>query len=278
MINQFNSEEKKQIVFEYEVLKNIPKSERITKWNSEEDRAVSDVSAEIINQRCSEIFKEMSFEDLHTGFVGLTLDSCYEIQQNIISQIDSLKNKAVKDITRLGSPWGSWFGTIAHPDRPEDYIQIDITGYVTTNSVIESATLVLNNNVQEAVVMREVNANDYLDFEFRNNTGFAQKIAELFTDRADPSLLKGYEFYAPKLFKLDGHAIEDHYKLLRKNGFDDMPSYEKYNAQMKEKVEAEKKEENKPSKLSDIIKNAAARQAKKAMTGLSMSKDSKGRE
>ena len=237
----------RQVIFEYETLRSvpgmegyIPEADRMTRWYSEENVAVqkpfhgenqTPISQNMIAQKCLEILQNETREALKTAY-----DVFVDTQQRVVGLeigglAGRLQDRAAEDMNRQRSPWGSWFATISNPERPEDYIQLDITGYSTRNSVIESATLVLGGNVQDEVVLPEISFDDYGNDGPGFDTGFAQKVAEL-SQRFDPSLTSGYQLYAPAGWS--DHSLDEHRNLLKENGYSDMPNWDVYNARVRE--------------------------------------------
>lgn len=234
------------LIFEYENLHNIPATndfipevDRMTTWDAEHSVAVIkpvygenyvfDAQA-VAEARCREILSTESRENIHQAYNAILEAQQERMGLEIGGLAGRLQEQAAGDMNRQDSPWGSWFARISHPDRPQDYIELDITGYSTRNSVVESATLVLNGNVHEQIQMNEMSFDDYGNEE-GFDTGFAAAAAEL-AKRFDPSIAENYVLYAPAGWS--EHTLEEHYQMLRDRGFDDMPNYEAYNARTAE--------------------------------------------
>lgn len=234
-----------QLIFEYETMYNIPATNdfipevnRMTVWDAEHSVAVSKpsygennapVSEAVIEERCREILAAESKENIHLAYTAILEARQERMGLEIGGLAGRLQEQAAGDMNRQDSPWGSWFATISHPERPQDYIQLDITGYSTRNSVIESATLVLNGNVHEQLEMDEMSFDDYGNEE-GFDTGFAGAVAEL-ASRFDPSITENYVLYAPAGWS--EHSLNEHYQMLRDNGFADMPNWDVYNARVR---------------------------------------------
>lgn len=231
----------RQIIFEYETLTDVPEVGRMTSWYSEENVAVQKpfcgenripVSQAMIAEKCREILQVETRENLQMAYEAVVSAARERLGLEIGGFAGRLQERAAADMNRQDSPWGSWFATIANPARPEDYIQLDITGYSTRNSVIESATLVLGGNVQENVALPEMSFDEWGNEE-GFNTGYAAMVAEL-AQRFDPSITSGYLLYAPAGWS--EHSLDEHRRLLTENGYSDMPNYESYNARMREEA------------------------------------------
>ncbi len=237
-IENFSDMEQREIIFRYETVNHIPDAERMTRWYTEMNLAVQrpffyseqhmPISQTMIEQRCAEILNKISPEELNTQFCKYWSETLEKIINEVIQQVDGLKNRAAEDIQRQGTPYGSWIGRIAHPERPEDYIEIDITGY--RNTVVESATVVMGGNVQDTMI-NEISSSEYLKFHERDNTGFTQSVTEKISE-FDPSVGSGYCLYAPD--GLSEHSLEEHYRLLNANGYHAQPDYNSYNLKMHE--------------------------------------------
>ena len=263
-----SEQDMRQIIFTYECLHNdpkfdnyIPEIDRMTKWYSEQGVAVqkpfygennTPISQNMIEERCGEILRVASREQLDIAYNTIRGAAWERNSQVIGGYASRLQATARESMLRQDSPWGSWFATISHPDRPEDYIELDITGYSTRNSVIESATLVLGNNVQERIVLPEMNYDEYVrggeEWE-RVDTGFTDRVAEL-ASRFDPSIREGFQLYAPNAIIQEGPDLDAHRALLRANGYPDMPNWEPYNERMQE---AESREPRDP--VAEIVAN-----------------------
>lgn len=249
VLDGLSHEDMVQLVFEYETMYNIPATNdfipevnRMTVWNAEHSVAVSKpsygenntpITEAIIEERCREILTQETRENIHLAYNAILEARQERMGLEIGSLAGRLQEQAAGDMNRQDSPWGSWFARISHPERPQDYIELDITGYSTRNSVIESATLVLNGNVHEQIQMDEMSFDDYGNEE-GFDTGFAAAVAEL-ANRFDPSITEDYVLYAPAGWS--EHSLDDHYKMLRDRGLDDMPSYDAYNVRAMEQAE-----------------------------------------
>lgn len=237
-----------QLVYDYEVVFGVPENDRMTKWYTEmsvpvqkpwykENDLPTDggegkipISRAMIEQKAREICHSeeyISFQQQKDKVFAHYRESKSGI---IGGMVEMVQGKAREDIKRQDSPWGAWFATIADPHKPEDYIELDITGYSTTDSVIETATLVLGNNIVERIVMPEVSTQNYISQE--NTDTMSNRIKQEFVERLSPEL-GNYKLYNP--FGLDkGAELEEHRELLRKEGLSDMPSGEEYAKRMNE--------------------------------------------
>lgn len=234
LVANLSEREQRQIIFESEVANQIPEEYRMTRWYTEENIAVqkpyygpqeAPISQALIEERCSEILQGHDREAIHEKYDEVAYANKFALVEDIKHAISDLQEKAASDMFRQNSPWGSWFGRIANPFRPEDYIMLDITGYSTRNSVIASATLVLGNNVQDNITLPEVNTTSYMSGEYgeADLLSFAEKLAERF----DPSMGEQYVFYNPH--GIGDYTLDDHYQELHNMGHSDMPDYESYN-------------------------------------------------
>lgn len=61
-----------------------------------------------------------------------------------------LSMRARTDIARQNSEWGSWFGHIANSYRPQDYVEIDITGYSTHHEVVYTVAVLHANEIVDS--------------------------------------------------------------------------------------------------------------------------------
>lgn len=238
-----------QLVFEYETMLNIPATndfipeiDRMTTWDAEQGKAAQkpfyganmiSVTQAVVETRCREILAQESRENIHLAYNAILEARNERMGLEIGGLAGRLQEQAAKDMNRQDSPWGSWFARISHPDRPQDYIELDITGYSTRNSVIESATLILNGNVHEQMEMDEMSFDNYGNEE-GFDTGFAANVAAL-AQRFDPSITDGYILYAPAGWS--EHSLNEHYQMLRDRSIDNVPNWDAYNARAMEQAE-----------------------------------------
>lgn len=245
-----------QTIFEYENLHNIPATndyipevDRMTAWDSERSVAVQKpfygtnyiaITQAVIEEKYREILTGESRDTIHANYTAIVEAQQERMGLEIGGLAGRLQEQAAGDMNRQGSPWGSWFARISHPERPQDYIELDITGYSTRNSVIESATLVLNGNVHEQLEMDEMPFDDYGNEE-GFDTGFAGKVAEL-AQHFDPFITENYVLYAPAGWS--EHSLDEHYQMLKDRGLDDMPNWDAYNARVREEAALAAHEKN----------------------------------
>ena len=245
LLDGLSHEDMVQLIFEYEIMHDIPatndfipQSDRMTAWNAEAAVAAAKpsygeneipVTENVIEERCREILTQESRENIHLAYNAIMEARVEGMGLVVAGLAGRLQEQAAKDMNRQDGPWGSWFARISHPDRPQDYIELDITGYSTRNSVIESASLVLNGNVHEQLEMDEMSFDDYGNEE-GFDTGFAARVAGLALN-FDPSITENYVLYAPAGWS--EHSLDEHYRMLRDHGLDDMPNWDSYNARVR---------------------------------------------
>lgn len=82
-----------------------------------------------------------------TVFDELIKDNAYMKIQNTFNDISM---RAKTDIVRQNSEWGAWFGRIANSHRPQDYVNIDITGYSKHHEVIYTVDIIHANEVVDS--------------------------------------------------------------------------------------------------------------------------------
>lgn len=256
--DEMTEQDKKQLVYDYEVVFGVPENDRMTKWYSEMSvpvqkpwykendpstmgRAENEqgilISTAMIEQRAREIYDSVGYVSLQQQKEYFLKFSRENISGIIGGMVAELQSKAADDIKRQGSPWGAWFATIADPKKPEDYIEIDITGYSMRDSVVETATLVMGNTVTATITMPELNTDVYLNRESlgTEEDQFITRIKREFVERLTPEM-QGYELYNP--FGFDkGLALDEHRELLRKEGLPDMPDGRVFDTRATEKHE-----------------------------------------
>lgn len=143
----------------------------------------------------------------------------YAIHDGIIT----ISNRCVADVSAGKTEWGAWIGHISNVHRPQDYIDVDITGYSTIHEVICTLNVihaneicsskqisinVVQDNIEESIRHGMENAIDQL-VSFMH-----EAIETLDTDNEYPMRL-----YSPYTF----HELDEHYKALENAGYSMFP-------------------------------------------------------
>lgn len=174
----------------------------------------------------------------------------YELNKDNVSktlelQFADLARTAGYRMERQNSEWGSWFGRVANNSRPQDYIVMDITGYSTHHEVVYEVDVVHANEVVDSKSLVVKIDPDNFKESIKNATEQAceafsayikgEVVEKLGTDNDRP-----FTVYSP--FK--GKPLEEHYMRLNNAGYEDEPSFERYQQSREEKQEELQKIEN----------------------------------
>lgn len=146
--------------------------------------------------------------------------------------ISIVMGKCVADISAGKTEWGAWMGRVANLHRPQDYVDIDITGYSTRNEVICNINTIHANEIvsMKQVVVKSVP--EELTKSIRDGLAEAMKEIEMYISRAIEDLATDttypMQFYSPYTM----HELSDHYRLLEDAGYAMFPSTHKEPMQM----------------------------------------------
>ena len=197
------------------------------------------VNAEQIDAIGLEFWKQNEADNIREFLENFLFDVEVAHNYDKIGELSDLAIKledfASKAIEKQNRPWGYWGGRISNPDKPQDYINIDITGYDRDGGfVIEAAQVVLDGKVKEVFAFDEQNWKDFVNTDIDTNAEIDPDSA-LFIDRVDEivswldlNLESDYVLY--NNHGIGEHTLDEHYNLLKEKGYDIMPSYDEYNA------------------------------------------------
>lgn len=139
--------------------------------------------------------------------------------------LDVVSMQAHSEIMKNKTEWGSWIGRVANVKRPQDYVDIDITGYNTWHEVIYTVLVVHANEIEESKSFSI--KTDGEDFEqsirqgFQDATNYFRAYFKETLDKLDTDFEKPMRIYSP----YTAHALVEHYEQLQQNGYAVIPEY-----------------------------------------------------
>ena len=207
---------------------------------TEGDPRFDEIMEEIENHSKERMFEgldENTLAGIKSVIVEDFVDRIEGAEERINGLVVSLQKYAGEYMRNQNDPWGSWFGRIAISDKPQDYINIDITGYSTTGTVIEAAQLVIDGKVEAVIDIPEHNWKEYMPADSKETvTELSKKVRKL-AYQLDLTVPSDYELYNPH--GIGNYTLKQHYDLLDEYNYESMPDYSKYNAKKeKEKFNA----------------------------------------
>jgi len=157
---------------------------------------------------------------------------------------DILFNDAMQEMQKMSDLWGSWGGRVANIHRPQDYIDIDITGYKYHDKVICEVLVVHANEIQDAkemvIYIDRQNLKQSLEDGMKS---IAKEYSQFLRDSVD-LLATDIEYPMQLYAKNHTHTVEEHFEMLENKGYDTFADREEYFAGRKNEIEAQ--EESKP--------------------------------
>lgn len=163
--------------------------------------------------------------------------------------LDIISMQANSELLKNKAEWGSWIGRAANVKRPQDYIDIDITGYSTWHEVIYTVLVVHANEIEESKSFSI--KTDGVDFEqnlrkgFQEAKNYFQTYFKEALDKLDTDFEKPMRIYSP----YTEHTLVEHYEQLQQNGYAIIPEYQRTDIeelQNDEEQQMEKEKHNVP--------------------------------
>lgn len=139
--------------------------------------------------------------------------------------LDIISTQANSELLKNKAEWGSWICRAANVKRPQDYIDIDITGYSTWHEVIYTVLVVHANEIEERKSFSI--HTDGVDFEqslrkgFQEAKNYFQTYFKEALDKLDTDFEKPMRIYSP----YTEHPLVEHYEQLQQNGYAIIPEY-----------------------------------------------------
>lgn len=150
----------------------------------------------------------------------------------IYEGFNEVRTRCNVDVISNNTEWGSWFGRVANSHRPQDYVDIDITGYKVHHEIICNVNVI---HANEIVDMESYTINtDPENFNASVNEGLAQAVKVLNTffistvDKLDTDIEYPMEIYLPHSEK----DLQKHYQKLEDAGYDAFPLMKKNFSEM----------------------------------------------
>ncbi|MBP3544005.1 MAG: AAA family ATPase [Lachnospiraceae bacterium] len=147
-----------------------------------------------------------------------------DVYNKLLEGFDTVAASSLSSIIRSDSEWGSWFGRVVNQDKPQDYVEIDITGYSTHHQISYEIALVRDNNVVLSKMITAETKQE--DFEQSVRNAFRTSKEEMLSyfkdcaDVLDIDIDSHMEIYSP----FSWHSLEEHYSLLEQSGYESMPN------------------------------------------------------
>lgn len=153
-------------------------------------------------------------------------------------------NSALSEMIRSKDVWGSWGGRVANTHRPQDYIDIDITG-VRRNNEITCEVLMVHANeiVDEKTVSFDVDESNFENSLRERMGALVDEFDEYFKTSVD--LLGTDMEYPMELYaKNREHTLDEHYRALEDRGYAAFVDRSAYFSSQTEDKEPVQKTEN----------------------------------
>lgn len=159
-------------------------------------------------------------EELSDMKLILDKDNIYIALKNGLEKVSL---HCIVDVTRGNTEWGSWIGRVANSQRPQDYLDIDITGYSTQNQIICRLTAVhANDAVDEMQYAFKTDPEDWARSIYKGMVELT-KTSDVFlhtaVDKLDTDTAYPMIFYSPHTSR----GMEEHYRKLEDAGYDAFP-------------------------------------------------------
>lgn len=128
-------------------------------------------------------------------------------------------NSAVTEMLHSKDVWGSWLGRVANTHRPQDYIDIDITGVSKNNEVTCEVLMVhANEIVDEKTISFDVDESNFENSLRERMSAAVADFEEYFRTSVD--LLGTDMEYPMELYTKNGeHTLDEHYQALEDRGY-----------------------------------------------------------
>ncbi|MBP3544479.1 MAG: hypothetical protein J6J86_09650 [Lachnospiraceae bacterium] len=140
-----------------------------------------------------------------------------DVYNKLNEGFDTVATSAFSSIVRSDSEWGSWFGRVVNQEKPQDYVEIAITGYSTHHQISYEITLVRDNNVVSSKMITAETNQENFEQSVRNAFETSKKeILSYFKECADVldiDIDSHMEIYSP----FSEHSLEEHYDMLKPN-------------------------------------------------------------
>lgn len=145
----------------------------------------------------------------------------------IYEGICSVANKCAADISASKTEWGAWVGHIANVHRPQDYVDVDIMGYVSVHEVVCNINVIHANEVLSGKsVIIKIDPED-IEQSIRCGVSDVIKLLDSYMHEAVKILDTDNEYpmqlYSPYTF----HGLPDHYEALENAGYTNFPIIKK---------------------------------------------------
>ena len=140
------------------------------------------------------------------------------VMEGVSELIDSTMSEMIwnnnKDI------WGSWIGRVANTHRPQDYVEVDISGVRRTGEVTIEVLMVHANEIMDAkMVSFAVDENNFADSLRRGmdlaKNDFAYEYFNHSIELLETDMQYPMQLYAPGM----EHTLEEHYRALEDRGY-----------------------------------------------------------
>lgn len=154
----------------------------------------------------------------------LNKDNTY---QAIYDGICTVAHKCAVDISAGKTEWGAWMGHIVNSHRPQDYIDVDIIGYVSVHEVVCNINVIHANEIISGESVTITTDPEHLEESIRNGIANAIKELDSYMHKAVELLDTDYNYpmnlHSPYTF----NTLEQHYLALNDAGYTTFPVIEK---------------------------------------------------
>lgn len=145
----------------------------------------------------------------------------------IYNGVSTIAIKCVADICAGKTEWGAWIGHIANLHRPQDYIDVDIMGYVRTHEVICNINAIHANEIlAEKQITIRVESDD-MEKSIRQGISDAIKQLDSYMHEVveilDTDTNYPMQVYSP----YTEHSLPEHFKALENLGYTTFPTVKK---------------------------------------------------
>ncbi len=145
----------------------------------------------------------------------------------IYDGISTVAHKCAADISAGKTEWGAWMGHIANSHRPQDYIDVDIMGYVTVHEVICNINVIHANEILSGKSVTIKIDPEHMEESVRHGMADAIKLLDSYLHEAVDILDTDYEYpmhlYSPYTL----HTLPEHFMALENAGYTTFPIMKK---------------------------------------------------
>ncbi len=164
--------------------------------------------------------KQYMREVLDKTSIVLNKDNAY---QAIYDGISTVALKCAADISSGKTEWGAWMGHIANTHRPQDYVDVDIAGYVRVHEVHCNISVIHANEIVSSKQVIIKTDSEHMENSIRNGIEDAVKQLDSYMHEAVNLLDTDNEYQMCLYSPYTVHTLQEHYTILENAGYTTFP-------------------------------------------------------